>query len=100
MIWKDERLIWTKEEFGGIHNIRANPYEIWIPDLEVMNRIHDFPLTDEKLPKASVNNHGRVWLKLGIFEYPMLDGKFRLIPIKSFFPASGFIQTGNWAVSL
>ena len=39
------------------------PRQVWIPDLEVMNRIHDFPLTDEKLPKLSVNHHGRVWLK-------------------------------------
>ena len=63
MIWKDRRLEWNREEFGGIHRIRVAHEQVWIPDLEVMNRIHDFALTEEKLPRVSINNHGRVWLK-------------------------------------
>ena len=91
MIWKDRRLKWDRDKYNGIHSIRVSTAEVWVPDLEVMNRVHDFPLVDEKMPRPgiiepnssdlsyiiqclghtvsephqriSLNHHGRVWLK-------------------------------------
>ena len=51
MIWKDRRLKWDRDKYNGIHSIRVSTAEVWKPDLEVMNRVHDFPLVDEKMPR-------------------------------------------------
>ena len=42
MKWVDPRLKWNPHYFGEKKNIRVDPDLIWIPDLEVVNRIHDF----------------------------------------------------------
>ena len=37
-------------------------YHIWYPDLEVQNRLLDYPPGDEKLNRAWINSDGQVWL--------------------------------------
>ena len=54
MIWKDRRLKWDRDKYNGIHSIRVSTAEVWVPDLEVMNRVHDFPLVDEKMPRTGI----------------------------------------------
>ena len=58
MIWKDRRLKWDRDKYNGIHSIRVSTAEVWKPDLEVMNRVQDFPLVDEKMPRIGDSRIG------------------------------------------
>ena len=42
MTWNDPRLKWDPADFGGVTSIRALQDEVWIPELNVVNRINDF----------------------------------------------------------
>ena len=46
MMWTDERLEWNKTAFSGVDYIQAAADDIWYPDLEVQNRLLDYPLED------------------------------------------------------
>lgn len=35
--WRDERLQWDPEEFGGLTDIVVRPERIWLPELALMN---------------------------------------------------------------
>ena len=52
MKWKDSRLRWDFNEYGNVTKIRVRKEEVWIPDLTIVNRIHDFSPEDEKIPKC------------------------------------------------
>ena len=52
MTWNDPRLKWDPADFGGVTSIRALQDEVWIPELNVVNRINDFSYQDEKLQKC------------------------------------------------
>ena len=60
MQWTDKRLRWRPDEHGEIRKIRAEKKQMWIPDVEVVNRIHDFAPGDEKPSKLQVEADGRV----------------------------------------
>ena len=60
MIWSDPRLSWSGKKFRNTHTIQLDPMKIWHPDLEFVNRIHDYSYQDEKIHKAAVNSDGRV----------------------------------------
>ena len=38
MVWKDPRLSWIAEDYGGIKSIIMDPFFIWIPDITLYNR--------------------------------------------------------------
>ena len=48
MQWSDRRLRWLPDNHGEIRIIRATTRQVWIPDVDVVNRIHDFSPVDEK----------------------------------------------------
>ena len=52
MKWEDSRLQWDSSKFGNVTKIRVRKEEVWIPDLTIVNRIHDFSPQDEKHPKC------------------------------------------------
>ena len=54
MRWTDARLSWNSDDFGGYKKIRARKEQVWIPDLNIVNRIHDFSPEDEKTPKRKI----------------------------------------------
>ena len=54
MRWTDARLSWNSDDFGGYKKIRARKEQVWIPDLNIVNRIHDFSPEDEKIPKRKI----------------------------------------------
>ena len=54
MRWTDDRLSWNADYFGGVKKIRALKEQLWIPDLNIVNRIHDFSPEDEKTPKRKI----------------------------------------------
>ena len=60
MTWKDPRLAWQAENFRNIHDIQLNPSSLWTPELEFVNRIHDYSYQDEKIHKAKVTSDGSV----------------------------------------
>lgn len=41
--WKDERLSWKPEEYGGIDVLRIPGRDVWIPDMEIYNAIEYGP---------------------------------------------------------
>lgn len=51
MKWNDARLQWDPNNYGNVNKIRVPKSDVWIPDLNVINRIHDFSSVDEKIPK-------------------------------------------------
>ena len=52
MNWEDSRLAWNITKYGNVTKIRVRKEEVWIPDLTIVNRIHDFSPEDEKVPKC------------------------------------------------
>ena len=62
MMWVDDRLQWNETEFSGVDYIQEPADSIWYPDLEVQNRLLDYPPGDEKLNRAWINSDGQVWL--------------------------------------
>jgi hypothetical protein len=38
MVWYDTRLMWDKEQFGGIEVIRFDASHLWTPDMILYNR--------------------------------------------------------------
>ena len=52
MKWNDARLQWDPYSYDNVKKIRARKSDVWIPDLNVINRIHDFSPVDEKIPKC------------------------------------------------
>ena len=60
MSWTDKRLRWKLADNGYIRKIRAEKSQVWIPDVEVVNRLHDFSPFDEKASRVHVYYDGRV----------------------------------------
>ena len=52
MRWEDKRLRWQPAAFGNVRTIKALREEVWIPELSIVNRVHDFSAIDEKVPKG------------------------------------------------
>jgi len=58
--WQDVLLAWRRSDFQGIDNVRvpmSNP--IWMPDIQLINSLDDFPKFDKSL-LAHVNSMGVV----------------------------------------
>ena len=60
MSWTDKRLRWRPRDHGYIRKIRADRNQVWIPDVEVVNRLHDFSPLDEKISRVHIHYDGRV----------------------------------------
>ena len=60
MSWTDKRLRWKPHDYGYIRKIRAEKSQVWIPDVKVVNRLHDFSPFDEKASRVHVYYDGRV----------------------------------------
>ena len=60
MSWTDKRLRWKLKDNGYIRKIRAKKSQVWIPDVEVVNRLHDFSPFDEKASRVHIYYDGRV----------------------------------------
>merc|ERR1719158_1718144 len=37
--WKDPFLSWDEDEYGGVHDVRLETEEIWLPDIECYNQV-------------------------------------------------------------
>ena len=60
LIWQDDRLSWDLEEFNGIAAISVNLHDIWTPDVQIINRGHEFSTKDEYSYKAKIYSSGFV----------------------------------------
>jgi len=36
-MWKDERLVWSADEYGGLSTLRIPAEIIWTPDMTLFN---------------------------------------------------------------
>ena len=68
MSWIDLRLRWNLNDFGNINQIECLPSHIWTPDIDVINRVHDFSATNEKPQMATIEHNGNV-LGLDILQH-------------------------------
>ena len=70
----DKRLRWKPDEHGQIRKIRADRSQVWIPDVEIVNRIHDFSPSDEKPSKLQIEIDGRVtYTRFFIFQISQIN---------------------------
>ena len=72
MKWKDSRLQQDSSEFGNVTKIRVRKEEVWIPDLTIVNRIHDFSPQDEKHPKCEFQ---LLFLKIMLYLIVQVDNE-------------------------
>ena len=60
MNWNDNRLQWTTNSVVNVNSIRADQNQVWIPAVEVLNRIRDFSPGDEKKRQLKIDSSGNV----------------------------------------
>ena len=78
MEWMDRGLSWETEQasktgtpqYGSrerkakeavnINSIRADKSQVWIPEIDILNRVNDFPHGDEKLNQLKIESNGKV----------------------------------------
>ena len=60
MIWNDNNLQWTTNSVVNVNSIRADQNQVWIPAVEVLNRIRDFSPGDEKKRQLKIDSSGNV----------------------------------------
>ena len=85
--WVDKQLSWEgmKTIDGEAHgyytnNIRADRSQVWVPEVEVLNRVEDLSTKDEKNRQLKIESNGRVkysrsyrirsQLSLSLWDYP------------------------------
>ncbi|XP_048000468.1 neuronal acetylcholine receptor subunit beta-3-like [Leguminivora glycinivorella] len=59
MIWRDERLIWSPEDYGGIKKMIVLPTDIWTPSLKLLNSVEPDYFSME-IEECVVQNNGEV----------------------------------------
>ena len=66
MEWMDRGLSWETEQVSkakeavNINSIRADKSQVWIPEIDILNRVNDFPHGDEKLNQLKIESNGKV----------------------------------------
>ena len=50
----------TDEKVININSIRADRSQVWIPEIEVINRVNDFSPVDEKQQQLKIESNGKV----------------------------------------
>ena len=48
------------EKVVNINSIRADKKQVWIPEIEIINRVNDFSPVDEKQRQLKINSNGEV----------------------------------------
>ena len=79
------------ERFENIDSIRADRNQVWIPEIEVINRVDDLSTNDDKNRKLEIKSNGEVrynrsyriksMLILSLWDYPF-DVQEILLSIK------------------
>ena len=44
----------------NINSIRADKSQVWVPEIEILNRVNDFSSKDEKKRQLKINSDGKV----------------------------------------
>lgn len=57
----NKRLAWNSEEYNEIQSISVGMEKIWSPDVQIINRGHDFPHNEEYKYKAKIYSDGWVY---------------------------------------
>ena len=88
MSWTDKRLRWKLHDYGYTKSIRADQNQVWIPDVEVLNRLHDFSPFDEKASRVHVYYDGRVVNTRYVQAYKLIKTLFRMFRLRANFSPS------------
>ena len=55
--WNDTRLVWGANDFGyPVYAIQVNSEDIWTPNVDLANRIHNYSPNTERYLKTTVGN--------------------------------------------
>ncbi|XP_063719929.1 neuronal acetylcholine receptor subunit alpha-7-like isoform X2 [Symsagittifera roscoffensis] len=67
--WSDEFLRWNPAEFGNVSSIRADKSKIWLPDINVSQRINwgDVKSLEQVLTNPKVSSDGRVTMQQPLY---------------------------------
>ena len=67
--WNDTRLMWNENDFGDlpVKAIQVATEDIWTPNIDLANRIHNYSPNTERYLKAIVSNSGRLLIFCGYF---------------------------------
>ena len=58
--WNDTRLVWGANDFGyPVYAIQVNSEDIWTPNVDLANRIHNYSPNTERYLKTTVGNDGK-----------------------------------------
>ena len=60
--WTDPRLAWNETLWSRtpIKSIQVDSDQIWTPNIDIANRIHDYAPETERFLKASIQNNGKM----------------------------------------
>lgn len=60
--WNDTRLMWKENNFGRfpVKAIQVNSEDIWTPNIDLANRIHNYSPNTERYLKTTVEHNGKV----------------------------------------
>jgi len=60
--WMDEYLVWDREKYGGLRDIRLSPDSIWVPDIEPYNMINIEYLRGERESTVIASDGEVTWI--------------------------------------
>ena len=60
MNWNDNNLKWEIGSKFNVNSVRADRHQVWVPDIEILNRIRDFAPGDEKERQLKIDSSGNV----------------------------------------
>ncbi|XP_061724435.1 acetylcholine receptor subunit beta-type lev-1-like [Cydia pomonella] len=76
MIWRDERLTWSPEEYGGVSKMVVLPADIWTPSLKLLNSV-DPDYFNMDIEECLVHNNGEVMCVPEIIYESFCNAKLR-----------------------
>ena len=78
--WVDKHLSWEGNNDYYTNSIRADRSQVWVPEVEVLNRVKDLSTKDEKNRQVRIESSGQVrysrsyrirsQLSLSLWDYP------------------------------
>lgn len=61
LYWKDNRLTWNETQFNNVDVMTLHPEKIWIPDIDLLNRVEGSDEIGSAETRVQVDSKGNVW---------------------------------------
>ncbi|XP_063720281.1 neuronal acetylcholine receptor subunit alpha-9-like [Symsagittifera roscoffensis] len=94
--WTDEFLRWNPAEFGNVTRIRADKSKIWLPDINVFQRINwvDVKSLEQVLTNPKLRSDGRVTMQQPLYLKSACSVNVKYFPFDSHVCK---ISVGSWS---